>query len=175
MKQNIGKGFVAALLLSTAATQATETEFKESQTLLQGENVKQFALEDLNGDRRPDIVWLTADGDVKYKLQDNQAMVTFDSIKGTKWLLTYDQSGVDKHVEFFNEGGVITTHNNLPYNIVSIDVTELNQLSFCTDFSSGFNQKDCEWKYQVTQVLPHILKGKDLKSGETWTAYQLLK
>lgn len=175
MNKKYAAGFYAAIAITTSTVTAAEPEFKETQVLLQGENVKQFALQDLNGDLRPDVVWLTAEGEVKYKLQDNKAIVTFENIKGTKWRLTYDVSGVDKWVEFFNEGGVVTTQNNLQYNIVAVTVTELNQLSFCTDHSTGLYQKECEWKYQVNEVLPNVLKGKDLKSGETWTAYKLIK
>jgi len=176
LNKKFAAGFYAAIAITSLTVTAAEPEFKETQTLLQGENVKQFALQDLNGDLRPDVVWLTAEGEVKYKLQDNKAMVTFDNIKGTKWRLTYDVSNVDKWVEFYDDGGIVTMQNKTThYNIVAVTVTELNQLSFCTSSAAGLGQKDCSWKYQVTEVLPNILKGKDLRSGETWTAYKLVK
>ncbi len=175
MKNIIITGFTAIMASTALAVSATELQLKDTQILLQGENVKQFALQDINGDLRPDLVWLTTDGDIKYKLQDNQAVATFENIKGTKWRISYDRSGIDKYVEFTNDGGVLTDQNNNAFNLVSVTVTELNQLSFCTYIYSGLNGSVCRWKYQVTEVLPSILKGKDLNTGETWTAYKLVK
>jgi len=175
LHKKFAAGFYAAITITSLTVTAVEPEFNETQTLLQGENVKQFALQDLNGDLRPDVVWLTAEGEVKYKLQDNKAMVTFDNIKGTKWRISYDRSNIDKYVEFFNDGGVLTDERNFVFNLVSVTVTELNQLSFCTAGQPGLNSTRCIVKYQVTEVLPNILKGKDLHTGETWTAYKLIK
>ncbi|MCZ4339888.1 hypothetical protein [Shewanella colwelliana] len=174
MTKKMKFGLCAAMVITSFTATAAEVEFKETQTLLQGEDVQSFVLKDMNGDHRVDVIWQTSNGELKYKLQDNQAMVTFDNIKGTKWRLTYDQSGIDKKLDFFNDGGVIEDQSNYQFNIVEVTVTELNQLSFCTDFSTGLNRTRCLWKYQVTEALPNILKGVDQRTGETWTAYKLI-
>jgi len=174
MTKKMKFGLCAAMAINSFTAIAAEVEFKETQTLLQGEDLQTFVLKDMNGDHRLDVIWQTSDGELKYKLQDNQAMVTLDNIKGTKWRLTYDQTGIDKKLDFFNDGGVIEDQNNYQFNIVEVTVTELNQLSFCTDFSTGLNRTRCVWKYQVTEVLPNILKGVDQRTGETWTAHKLI-
>ena len=174
MQPQIMKLLTFAIILNTSNATATEINFKETQTLMKGEDIQTFQLKDIDGDHRLDVIWQTSTGDLKYKLQDNQATVTFDNIKGSKWRLTYDQSGVDKKVNFFTEGGVIEDSNNYQFNIVDVTVTELNQLNFCTDFSIGLNNTRCVWKYQVTEVLPNIMKGVDQRTGETWTAYKLI-
>lgn len=96
MTKKMKFGLCAAMVITSFTATAAEVEFKETQTLLQGEDVQSFVLKDMNGDHRVDVIWQTSNGELKYKLQDNQAMVTFDNIKGTKWRLTYDQSGIDK-------------------------------------------------------------------------------
>lgn len=174
MTKKMKFGLCAAMVITSFTATAAEVEFKETQTLLQGEDVQSFVLKDMNGDHRVDVIWQTSNGELKYKLQDNQAMVTFDNIKGTKWRLTYDQSGIDKKLDFFNDGGVIEDQSNYQFNLVAVTVTELNQLSFCTDYSAGLNRTRCLWKYQVIEVLPNILKGVDQRTGETWTAYKLI-
>lgn len=174
MTKKMTFGLCAAMAITITSTTAAEIEFKQTQILLQAEDVQTFLLKDLDGDQRLDVIWQTSNGELKYKLQENNAMVTFDNIKGTKWRLTYDQSGIYKKLDFFNDSGVIEDQNNYQYNIVEITVTELNQLSFCTDFSTGLNRTRCLWKYQVTEVLPNVLKGVDQRTGETWTAYKLI-
>ena len=162
------------LITYTLNSYATEPNFKETQTLLAGESVQHFVLNDLDGDHRLDIIWQTRDGDVKYKLQDNQALVNFDNLAGTKWLLRYDNDDNDKYIDFFNDGGVIETYYESQYRINRITMTELNQLEFCTDNSSGLHQTDCEWIYTVTEILPNMMKGIDERTGKAWTAYKLV-
>lgn len=174
MKKKTILGVCGAMAINTFIATAADIEFKETQTLLQGEDVQTFLLKDMDGDHRLDVIWQTSNGELKYKLQNNQARVTFDSIKGTKWRLTYDVSGIDKKLDFFNDGGVIEDQSNYQFNITQVTVTELNQLSFCTDFSAGLNRTRCLWKYQVTEVLPNIIKGVDQRTGESWTAYKLI-
>ncbi|NRB26001.1 hypothetical protein [Shewanella sp.] len=175
MTKKMTMGLCAIVAITSFTATAAEIEFKQTQTLLQGEDVQAFQLKDIDGDHRLDVIWQTSDGELKYRLQDNQAMVTFDSLAGTKWRMTYDQTGYDKKLNFFTDGGVIEDRSNYQFNIVDVTVTELNQLSFCTDFSTGLNRTRCIWKYQVTEVLPNILKGVDQRTGETWTAYKLIQ
>ncbi|WP_299010646.1 hypothetical protein [uncultured Shewanella sp.] len=162
------------LITYTLTSYATEPNFKDTQTLLTGESVQHFVLNDLDGDHRLDIIWQTHDGDVKYKLQDNQALVNFDSLAGTKWLLRYDNDDNDKYIDFFNDGGVIETYSGSQYKINRITVTELNQLEFCSDDYSGLHRTDCKWIYRVTEILPNMMKGIDERLGEAWTAYKLV-
>lgn len=174
MKYQMMNALTLAVVLHTCNAAATEINFKETQTLIEGEDVKTFQLKDIDGDHRLDVIWQTGNGELKYRLQDNQAMVTFDTIAGTKWRMTYDQSGDDKKVNFFTDGGVIEDKSNYQFNIVDLTVTEQNQLSFCTDFSTGLNRTRCNWKYKVTEILPNMMKGVDQRTGETWTAYKLI-
>lgn len=87
MTKKMKFGLYAAMAI-ISFTAAAEIEFMETKTLLQGEDVQSFLLKDMNGDHRLDVIWQTTNGELKYKLQDNKAMVTFDNIKGTKWRLS---------------------------------------------------------------------------------------
>ena len=171
------KYIVTAIVLSVISitTPAVEIAFKETQVLLQGEDVQNFQLKDIDGDHRLDIIWLTSNGQVNMRLQDNQAMMNFNDLTDTTWKLIYDNRDFEQTVTFTALGGEIKTQSNYYYNIVKRDVTELNQLTFCTDFSYGLTGKQCEWKYEVTDVLPHVLKGIDKRTSETWTATQLIE
>jgi len=173
LKLNVA--LMATALVVTTSSYAAEVTFEETKILLQNEDVKSFQLKDINGDHRLDIIWQTNNGELKYKLQNNQAMMNFKNLPGTKWRLNYDNNDDSKTIEFFAKGGVIENQSNYFWNIVNWEVNENNELSFCTDVHSGLNRTRCLWEYQVTEILPNALKGIDLKSGQPWVAHKIIK
>jgi hypothetical protein len=166
---------ITTALIVTVNSYAAEIVFEETKTLLQNEDLKSFQLKDINGDHRLDIIWQTNNGELKYKLQNNQAMMNFENLPGTKWRLNYDNNDDSKTIEFFAKGGVIENQSNYFWNIVNWEINENNELSFCTDLSTGLSRERCLWKYQVTEILPNALKGIDLKSGQPWVAHKIIK
>ena len=128
---------------------------------------RHFELKDLNGDYRLDLVWLTSDGQIKYKLHDNKAFENFESLQGTKWLLTFTSTGKNQWLTFENNGGLVETENNRQWNIVRYDVTDNGLHTFCTAYSSGLNGTDCYYKYtiesfEITNSPVHMLNQTNL-------------
>ena len=108
---------------SIASSTTTAPEFGETQTLLENEDVRDFKLVDLNGNYRLDLVWLTNGGEIKYKLQANQAFQNFEDLKGTTWKMTYTNTNEYKWVTFGagDGNGVIENQSGSLYNIVKYD------------------------------------------------------
>jgi len=122
LKLNVA--LMATALVVTTSSYAAEVTFEETKILLQNEDVKSFQLKDINGDHRLDIIWQTNNGELKYKLQNNQAMMNFKNLPGTKWRLNYDNNDDSKTIEFFAKGGVIENQSNYFWNIVNWEINE---------------------------------------------------
>ena len=168
MTKKITIALCTAAAITSFTTTSTEVELKQAKTLLQGGSVQ------TSGDCKQFSV-LQLDGELTYRLIDNQATVTFDSIKDTNWRMTYDRTGEVKELTFStSDGQFITDQNNVQYNIIKIHEVQRGQFSFCTQLHPGRNGTHCQWEYKVTEALPNILMGIDLYNGETWTAYRLI-
>ncbi|SFC47868.1 hypothetical protein [Pseudoalteromonas denitrificans] len=167
-----------ATLILAFTSKAVEVEYQDTKVLLEDGDIKSFQFIDMNSDNRPDIVWLTNGGEVKYKLQDNNALVNFDSLAGTSWLLLEDHESETKRkkLEFTTEAGLITILSSGKfYPINNKSVTESGVITFCTDLPDGMNYSGCKRIYKITEKLPNMLKGIDLYSGDTWTATKLIR
>ncbi|KDM91645.1 hypothetical protein [Photobacterium galatheae] len=65
---------------------AGNIEYKEPQTLLTDSSIQQFEVADLNGDGLPEIIMLTANGEIKVSSQSsNLDDTTIEELKDTKW------------------------------------------------------------------------------------------
>ncbi|MBD1582635.1 hypothetical protein [Pseudoalteromonas sp. S16_S37] len=165
---------VSALLFAATANAAVEASFGETQELLTNEDVKTLHIVDINADNRKDLVWVTNSGSVKYKLKNNDALASLETLPGTRWRLEYDNRSDVKFIDFTAEGGTVTTHDNKIYKISAITMNDLGKLDFCTPLYTGLNRTECAWHYNVTDILPNIIKGVDERLGDTWTAYKLV-
>ncbi|WMN59141.1 hypothetical protein NI389_13085 [Pseudoalteromonas xiamenensis] len=150
-------------------------EYGETQSLLVNEDVKTLHIVDINADNRKDLVWVTSDGSVKYKLRNNDAKATLDTLPGTRWRLEYANDKGLKFIDFTQNGGVITVNGRYFFKITELMMTENGELSFCTSKSEGLNRTDCGWNYRVTDILPNMMKGTDDDTGWDWVAYRLVQ
>ena len=140
-----------ATLILAFTSKAVEVEYQDTKVLLEDGDIKSFQFIDMNSDNRPDIVWLTNGGEVKYKLQDNNALVNFDSLAGTSWLLLEDHESETKRkkLEFTTEAGLITILSSGKfYPINNKSVTESGVITFCTDLPDGMNYSGCKRIYK---------------------------
>ncbi|QUJ68547.1 hypothetical protein KDD30_05380 [Photobacterium sp. GJ3] len=154
---------------------AASLEYEPAQDLILGENVQELHIVDINGDHRKDLVWVTTTGDVRYQLKRNDSKATLSNLPGTRWRLEYRNDKGIKFIDFTSSGGVMTTSSNVVYKINQLMMTENNELSFCTDASSGMSQTDCEWVYRVTDIQPNTMTGVDDRTGLLWDAYKLVQ
>ena len=174
LKHSIWVGILAATQLMGINTTQADIAFHEKKNLLSGEDVKDFKLEDLDGDNRLDVIWLDSNGNLHYKLQDNRAFVTVESLPGTRWKLVYDDNGAEEIIEFSADSGVIIMQENTLYNISRWEVSAQNILSFCRPSISGLNRTRCSVQYTQNHSEPNIMKGVQELTGQTWTAYRLV-
>ncbi|WP_263081925.1 hypothetical protein [Endozoicomonas sp. Mp262] len=182
MIRTVVSGLASVVLLGavsgvSASEDKTQPVFGEAQVLLEGENVRQFDLKDLNGDYRVDLIWLEGAGDVKYRLQENRVLQNFEDLEGTRWKMVYTNNNRYKWVTFnTTEGGkgIIETENNDLYNIVNHDVTENGEHTFCTYGFSGLHRTECRIKYTIHTITNNTMTGTDLSNNEPWTASKIL-
>ncbi|KNC66140.1 hypothetical protein [Pseudoalteromonas ardens] len=162
-------------LLASGAVNATTTEsFGTTQDLLVNEDVKTLHVVDINADSRKDLVWVTNTGAVKFKLQNNDALASLESLPGTRWRLEYNGRSDVKYIDFTSEGGVLQTHDNKLFNVINVTMSQTGTLDFCTPFYNGLDKTECQWHYSVTEILPNVMKGVDKRLNTTWVAYKLV-
>ncbi|KZN51751.1 hypothetical protein [Pseudoalteromonas luteoviolacea] len=151
----------------------TET-FGATQDLLVNEDVKELQIVDINSDNRKDLVWTTSKGAVKYKLRNNDAIASLETLPGTRWRLEYTMNGQVKFVSFTTGGGIIETDNDKVYKINKLSMGEAGELWFCTPLVNGLDRTDCAWHYKITDILPNVMIGTDQRTGAKWVANKIV-
>ncbi|MCF2910067.1 hypothetical protein L1285_17270 [Pseudoalteromonas sp. DL2-H2.2] len=165
---------LSALLFAGAANAATAEDFGVTQDLLINEDVKTLHIVDINADNRKDLVWVTSTGAVKYKLKNNDALASLESLPGTRWRLEYNGRNEVKFLNFTGQGGVLETHDDKFYRILDVTMSNTGTLDFCTPLNYGLDKTGCQWQYSVTEILPNVMKGVDKRLNATWVAYKLV-
>ncbi|QTH70825.1 hypothetical protein [Pseudoalteromonas xiamenensis] len=166
---------LCALGLTNLAFADVANEYGETQSLLVNEDVKTLHIVDINADNRKDLVWVTSEGSVKYKLRNNDAKASLDTLPDSRWRLEYANDKGVKFLDFTADGGIMTSSDNRTYRIVKVMMTEQGELSFCTPFLEGLNRTDCSWVFTITDIQPNVMTGLDQRYGHAFTAYKLVQ
>ena len=91
----------------TSSAFSDESKFFPTETMVSGENIKTFGVEDVNKDGRLDIIWKDDAGTLKYKVQTKKTMLAknyerlydeieqnyaYRALQNTTWKVTYADS-----------------------------------------------------------------------------------